>query len=313
MSRIAVLTAEEQPSRIALMNEAALLMAKLDSGSISADSVRAWRDADPRHAAALARVLGFNHEMSELRAILPQDFVERAPDRRRLLATLVGASVVGVAAISYGLVRTAPNSASTRIGEKLSVALPQGGELNVNTASKVDWKIQSDLMEVWLKAGEIALTVIEAGPRVRLHAAGHAFEIAYGHVNARLRDGLVELSVLDGAASLVGDKPAKVTAGYSLSSGPAQISQVTRIDLPASVSAWTSGELVLGGRTLASAIEEYNRYLPNKIRLGDPAIGSLKLGGRFKTNDPGSFLAALKSGFGVQSTTTDDGTIVLSR
>jgi transmembrane sensor len=46
------------PSRKELMHEAAEWYAALDAGVADIDAFERWRDADPRHAVAFARIIG---------------------------------------------------------------------------------------------------------------------------------------------------------------------------------------------------------------------------------------------------------------
>jgi transmembrane sensor len=72
-----------------------------------------------------------------------------------------------------------------------------------------------------------------------------------------------------------------------------------------SVQAWRRGEIVFEGQALSAAVEEYNRYLTRKLVIGDDRAGRLRLGGRFLTGDPDSFLDALRTTFGLRI--IDDG------
>ena len=62
----------------------------------------------------------------------------------------------------------------------------------------------------------------------------------------------------------------------------------------------TRGEIVFEGQALSAAVEEYNRYLTRKLVIGDVRAGDLRLGGRFMTGDPESFLQALHTTFGLR-------------
>ena len=72
-----------------------------------------------------------------------------------------------------------------------------------------------------------------------------------------------------------------------------------------SVQAWRRGEIVFEGQALSVAVEEYNRYLTRKLVIGDDKAAHLRLGGRFLTGDPDSFLDALRTTFGLRI--IDDG------
>jgi transmembrane sensor len=137
--------------------------------------------------------------------------------------------------------------------------------------------------------------------------------LAAGQFNARLRPAGLDLIVLAGQAAVetaAGAASAKVI-------GPADARQALeitahRIDVVAtpeaevqSVQAWRRGEIVFEGQALSDAVEEYNRYLTRKLVIADDRAGTLRLGGRFLTGDPDSFLDALRTTFGLRI--IDDG------
>ena len=67
------------------------------------------------------------------------------------------------------------------------------------------------------------------------------------------------------------------------------------------LSAWQEGELLFDGEPLSVAVTEFNRYLPTPMLLERPEIGTVRLGGRFLTNDPTEFLKSLRLNFGIQA------------
>ena len=77
--------------------------------------------------------------------------------------------------------------------------------------------------------------------------------------------------------------------------------------------AWQVGELSFQGETLSEAVAEFNRYNRRKLRVEDPSIGSLQIGGNFQALDVDSFVAALGRSFGITAQSADDGTLVLER
>jgi transmembrane sensor len=65
--------------------------------------------------------------------------------------------------------------------------------------------------------------------------------------------------------------------------------------------AWQGGQISFQGETLAEAIGEFNRYSRRQMALADPELGTLRVGGSFKTTDIDSFAAALQSSFGLHA------------
>ncbi len=123
------------------------------------------------------------------------------------------------------------------------------------------------------------------------------------------------MTVIDGPGVIVIAEQLKAYGKIALAAGQSvlagrdggKISQLTDERLR-SITAWQSDEMLFTGQTLATVVEEYNRYLPRKIVIRDPALAQLRLGGRFNVHDPVGFLKALKESFGVQS--VDDGKVI---
>lgn len=300
-----------------LTDEAAGWLAALDAGSADVAAFEAWRDVDLRHAVAFAEVAGTWRDLDGLRGV--QRDRERSPEtqpvpkavawpNRRQLLRAAG-SIVGVAAVGGGIAyrAAARDMAETRIGQRMAVAVTPGISLDLNTDSRVYWRTGAPA-RLWLDRGEIALR-LASDQRLQLLTPGGRFLLDPGAYNARLRGAACELAVLagrisDGSATRIGaGEVALVTAG--------QMSIRARDDIGA-VTAWQHDTLVLNGESLDYAVAEMNRYLPNKIVIGDPALSRLRVGGSFATTKPAEFLHALRSSFGIRATASPAGGIVLT-
>ena len=309
------------------METASLWFARLDSGSADIDAFEAWRDADPRHQAAFARVAGVGFQLDRLRKFhAPAETTKSnaKPSRRALItgaAAGIGAVSVVAATLSMALSRV---SAATKVGESRSVLLPDGGQIALNTDSKAAWKFNDHKREIWLERGEIALTVPHDSRPCLLFGGENVVQIASGKVNARLRGKALDLTVVEGICSL--SNPSNSSPGSSptarlpLKAGQAALIQPKQIHVRSVdegdmhfVTSWRDGELIFNGQTLGAAIAEYNRYLPNKITILDASLENIRLGGRFKTRDPAEFLASLNAGFGIHVARDESGAVLLSK
>jgi transmembrane sensor len=67
--------------------------------------------------------------------------------------------------------------------------------------------------------------------------------------------------------------------------------------------AWVNGNLLFKGETLGEAVEEFNRYNWRKLRIADPTIAQLRLGGEFETTNLDGFVEALNRLYGIRATT----------
>ena len=73
--------------------------------------------------------------------------------------------------------------------------------------------------------------------------------------------------------------------------------------------AWRDGAVVFDSEPLAEAIAEIQRYTDARIIISDPTIGTLPVGGRFKTDDLQGFLDGLQAALPVTIRRTADGVV----
>jgi transmembrane sensor len=296
-----------------LIAQASQWLARLDAGRATEQDLNGWRDADPRHAAAFAEVA---HAWTRLDAL--RDVADKpAPkiDRRAWLTgggAALAASLAGGAWLGRDILLR--DRVVTGVGERRTLALPDGSSVELNTDTEVFWRFDHARRRLWLARGEAALTIAQDHLRpFELFTAQGLARLAAGQFNARLRPAGLDLIVLAGQAAV------ETASGHAQAQvvGPADARRVLEItaqridvvDTPEarvqSVQAWRRGEIVFEGQALSAAVEEYNRYLTRKLVIGDDRAGRLRLGGRFLTGDPDSFLDALRTTFGLRI--IDDG------
>ncbi|MDC7684238.1 DUF4880 domain-containing protein [Asticcacaulis sp. BYS171W] len=315
-------------SRQTLMETAALWQAQLDSGSADRDAFEAWRAADPRHAAAFARLSGVLHQIDRAKKAHPARRPVSAPlpSRRRVLMTGGGLAAAGLAGAVF-LPSLARARVRTDIGDHKRLSPGYGLNLDINTLSTVSW-ITGDERQVWLERGEMAITVLAGAPPCRITGGKGRLTLVSGTLNARLRGETLDLMVMDGDCVIIPDRtpvvetgptgtvgqPLTVKAGHAImATGTAiRVRPVNEGDVEFTA-AWRKGELILDGQTLGTAVDEYNRYLKNHILIADPQLESLRLGGRFDTRNPDDFLSALNAGFGIHAVREPNGAIILTK
>jgi transmembrane sensor len=77
--------------------------------------------------------------------------------------------------------------------------------------------------------------------------------------------------------------------------------------------AWREGAIVFDGERLADAVAEIERYTDARITISDPAIGDLRVGGRFRTADLQEFFDALQTALPLSVQHTSSGVIIEPR
>lgn len=302
--------------------QAALWHARLDSGTAELADFERWRSADPRHAAAFARICAAAESLSDIGPVdLPKD-TNVSLGRMSRRQWLQGAAVLAVPLIGGAtwLALQSGTQAATRAGERKTLTLAEGLTVVLNTDTRIRWKLAAERTQLWLQRGEVGITVLAGATPCVLHAAGQSVIIPSGDFNARLRHTVLDLSVLAGACRVSPSASAGASAGVSVKAGQsallANADQRVRVTSQAErnlASGWREGVLVFDGQTLGVVVDEYNRYLTKKITIVDSDLAGIRLGGRFTSRDPKDFLDTLKSSFGIHVATGEDGAVLLSR
>ncbi|MGH8409742.1 MAG: FecR domain-containing protein, partial [Pseudomonas sp.] len=76
---------------------------------------------------------------------------------------------------------------------------------------------------------------------------------------------------------------------------------------PAELTAWRNGKLVFNNASLADVAEQVSRYREKPLKVGNAAIGNLRLTSVFKSDNTDALLKALPSILPVAVRTLDDG------
>lgn len=299
-----------------MLRAAAQWLARADLGTLDNEAFERWRAEDPRHALAFIRVSEAARRAATDGAEAPA--VKRSrradPTRRDAIAAGLAVFALGGGALVAGKVN-ARDRASTPVGGMRHVDLARTGGLTLNTDTAASWKAGHDGLRLWLERGEIALDIVANAPPVHLKGGAVGARLGPGRYNARLREGLLDLVVLKGEASVEGvatnAEPVRGPAALALTPERPLARSLSEQDI-AATTAWRNGEILFVDEPLSSAIEEYNRHLTRKIVLADPQLGGLRVGGRFVADDPSAFLLALQATMNVRVTPSEQA-MLLSR
>lgn len=221
----------------------------------------------------------------------------------------------------------------TAIGEQRTFNLPDGSSVNLNTRSRISVDYTANKRTLVLEYGEGNFKVAKNKTRPFLvmaskgavMAVGTEFVVRYTSpaVNVYVSEGVVKvLSKQDEVDKEFSNKAlidrkgevAIVRAGqgtsYSTSVSPAN--QLTESEREKR-SSWMSGALVLNGESLDTAVGEFSRYTDKHISIADEAIKSMRVGGRYQTNNIDGVLQSLGKSLNIKVSYPDDKTILLSR
>ncbi len=215
----------------------------------------------------------------------------------------------------------------TRIGERLTVTLPDGSVATLDTDSELRVAYTANARGLSLVRGQALFEVAHGQPTpFRVEAGGQEI-VAVGTVfNVRVDNGRVRVALLEGrvrvrptrgdvpapSSTANGSRRAEVTmrAGETLDAQPAGTVAVRASDV-SQMATWRGGELIFNDTRLADAVAEINRYARRPIEVEDAAIGALRISGVFRTSDPERFSRAISEVLPVALERRSDGRIAL--
>lgn len=311
----------------ALDDEAAAWLCERDEGFTPerAQAFADWRDADPRQAAAVARVgraLALLGEMPAVRAPLEARFgrvkATAAPARRGRVvrlpfrlwsAGIAAALVVGLAAWWSAPLR-APVSERYAAGAATPrrVALRDGSVVDLNAGSDV--RVQFTLRErhVALSVGEAHFEVAHDAARPFVVAAGGVSVRAVGTAfNVQLAAGAVDVLVVEGkvevtratAPANAADAPSLLAAGDR-----ARISRDDPTTAPTIVKAapaairatlaWQDPLTTFNDVPLREVVTRLNQRNETQLVLDEAALGERKIGGVIALDQVEAFVRLLE-------------------
>ncbi len=264
-------------------------------------SWQAWRAADPRHAAAWARLEALQGRLGNAPSGAAQTLEIARRDRRhamKVLALLLGAGVVG-----WQGYRISPWSAdySTRTGERRRVTLADGTRLDLNTNSRVDIRFDAGQRLIHLRQGEILVETAK-DPRPLSVRTAEGVILALGtRFSVRQDAGMSHVAV---AAHAVEVRPGqtsrvvRIDAGYGLSFAADSLGPLR--PLAAGAQAWAQGMLVSVDWCLDDVVRELARYRPGYLGCAQEVAG-LRLSGAFNLDDTDVALASLEDALPVRA------------
>ncbi|HEX6860791.1 MAG TPA: FecR family protein [Caulobacteraceae bacterium] len=307
------------------------------------EAFAAWR-ADPANAGAFERLqsgLDALHEAflssAELRAMSDRALeLKPAPRYARLAAGIVAALGLGAAGYWFAAVPAPAPAASpglqvasgqgssfqTGVGERSTVVLADGSKVTLNTRSRVEVNYAADRRNITLVSGQALFEVarnkarpfvVTAGPRV-VTALGTAFDI-------RLDGHQVQVTMVEGKVKVEPTRPTmlqkiappdqQLVAGQQLIADVGDLGSTVHKADAATATSWREGKVVFADTPLPQAVAEMNRYLPEPILIGDPALSRLTVNGMFLTGQPMSFVGAVTAYYPVEARSNANGATVL--
>ncbi len=306
-----------------------------DCSAAERSACRRWRDQDPAHAAAYARVEAIYHASRDfgqdpgyrLQARAIRERARREGRRRRALrwgASLSAAAAL-VLAVGIGWRQWDPAQPeqhfATAVGEQRSLQLDDGSTLLLDTDSAVTVRYSRKHRNVLLQRGRAEFEVTPGPQRpFVVQADGGAVRAVGTRFQVRKRDASVRVILLEGVVTVSAPvagaqgeaRTATLAAGEQLDFDAKRLWNRDRFD-PGVAQGWTRGELTFRQRPLSELLEETNRYTAVKIRVGDPSLNELRVSGVFESDDQASLVQAMEHVLSLRAERVSPDEIVLRR
>ena len=303
------LSTARETSASPLHDEARDWLLLLTSGRATvadAKALQAWREQSPEHAQAFeqAKVL-----WQQLAPALEQVTQPRRFGRRAFLGGAIAASaaVVMVRVGTPGGFAGLTADYRTEVGEQRQVLLSDGVSLELNTQTRIS-RIGPGIE---LLEGEVEVVAHLAQP-LKVQAGAGWVSAAQARFNVRNTDQTVCVTCIEGSLSVdVGGNSVSLGSGRQLTYGAGGIGAVVAVDTQAVV-AWREQVLVFNNATLATVVDEINRYRPGMLVLLNKQLGQRRVQARFSLQQLAGVALLIRDAYGAKCTELPGGVVLLS-
>lgn len=293
-----------------LRNEAREWLVLLTSGQATVADAKAlehWCAQSPEHAQAFEQAKALWQQLAPAAAQVAQ------PPRQFARRAFLGAAIAASAAVV--MVRfSVPGGFDgltadyrTEVGEQRGVDLADGVRLELNTQTRISRVDQG----IELLEGEVEVQAFAAQP-LKVQAGKGWLSAAHARFNVRNTGHSVCVTCLDGAVAVaVGGRTIRLDSGRQLTYGAAGVAEPVAVDTHAVV-AWREQVLVFNDATLASVVDEINRYRPGMLVLLNRELGRRRVQARFSLNQLAGVALLIRDAYGAKCTELPGGVVLLS-
>jgi transmembrane sensor len=187
--------------------------------------------------------------------------------------------------------------------------------VHLDVGSEITVNITGDSREITLTRGRALFDVAKDRNRPFTVTAGGTRTTALGtRFQVQTDSERVVVLLTEGSVSVGrGTWEERLAPGDQLSLDDPRTPPVKRSVDTYMATSWSRGRLIFRGTPLAEAIEEVNRYSSRKLRLADPSLASLPVGGNFIAGDSELILSAFAAALPLRSVDGGGGEILLFR
>lgn len=325
----------EPTNNIDITETAALWIARLDSGQLSAGQLielRDWAKASPAHMRELERLADIWEGMDRLTALQPIMTRPGPPRHWSMSYPAVAASLAAVSILTIMLYFTNQDRGLveieqayvTEVGEQRSIQPGEGSTISLNTNSGLQVEYSSERRLVRLTHGEAFFDVESSDHRPFVVETGFGNVVVTGTAFlVRLEQSVMEVVVEAGSVQLENsgegfDSEATFVTGLGagevarVESGGRRSIQPIDPGLMVRRLGWRDGMLMFDGDSLEEVIGEVGRYTPIRITIDDPELRERRIGGYFRIGEMDDLLATLANDFDIEVTRAGENEVRLA-
>jgi transmembrane sensor len=238
-----------------------------------------------------------------------------ARDTQRLrirVRRMMGASVAAVclAAVVVGWVAWLHQGTAyrTAIGGIAAISMKDGSTVTLNTNSDIRVALSETERRVDLERGEAFFEVAKDHNRPFIVRVGDQRVIAVGtKFSVRREPNHVRVIVTEGRVRVEHSEPHHPAEVALISAGGVAVVGVAGVlvqdkslsDAEERLS-WRQGIVVFRETLLSDAVAEFNRYNTRQIYIEDSVLGSMRIGGHFRTHNAEGFVRLLADAFPIR-------------
>ncbi|KPN92708.1 FecR domain-containing protein [Pseudomonas nunensis] len=251
-----------------------------------------WHDGHSEHQRAWEHIQRVNQRLRGLSSPLAHAALNapKSGSRRQALKLLL---ILGAgSAVTWGMREHNPLTPlladyRSPVGQRRKVALGDGSQLQLNTATSVD--VQADGL-IRLLEGEVLLT---AARSFEVRTAQGLLKTQGARMNVRQFADRTQVAVFEGRVELTpdGGAPLLLQSARQLSFGPRGVSAPLPLD--ANSGAWADGMLVAAHMRLGDFLDELGRYRRGQLNC-DAKVADLLISGTYPLDDSERILDLLE-------------------
>lgn len=271
-----------------------------------AKALQAWRAQSAEHAQAFEQAKALWQQLAPAAAQVSQP---RSFGRRAFLGGAIAASaaVVMVRVGAPGGFAGLTADYRTEVGEQRQVLLSDGVSLELNTQTRVSRVGQG----IELLEGEVEVLAHVAQP-LKVLAGDGWVSAGEARFNLRNTDNKVCVTCIEGSLSVdVAGRSVRLEGGSQLSYSAAEVGEPVVVDTQAVV-AWREQVLVFNNATLATVVDEINRYRPGMLLLLNRELGQRRVQARFSLQQLAGVALLIRDAYGAKCTELPGGVVLLS-